>query len=346
MASKTRSSSAAGKREPSRVPNYGSAGRMLRALTAILSSPRGRDLDGLADELDVSRKTAERYAKVMLDAVPAPDGQPLLELVRADGGRPRLRVRGSGNVDSNAYQAASIFFALAALRTLEGTIVYHGAGDVWEKFKKSLPSDARRTLAHIERKFYYVPFAAKDYTRLDDHLDAILRAVLKQQKLAIRYRNASGRRSRHEFEPYTVILYRDALYVLGQSSRHRTPVYLAIDRIEEIERTGETFTLPPSYSPRDVTRDVPGIWSGSETQVTLRLRGRAAELIPERIVHPSQTFTPLRGGATLMRLTVRGWQELAWWVLSWGGDVEVLEPAEMRAFVRRSVQAAARLYGD
>lgn len=344
MARKTRSSAARG-RTPSRVPNYGSAGRMLRALTTILSSPRGRDLDGLADELDVSRKTAERYAKVMVDTVPAPDGQPLLELVRADGGRPRLRVRTGGNVDSNAYQAASVFFGLAALRSLQGTIVHESAGEVWEKFKKGLPSDTRRTLENIERKFYYVPFAAKDYSRCDDHLDAVLRAVLHQRKLDVRYRNATGRRSRHEFEPYTVVLYRDALYVLGQSSRHKAPVYLAVDRIEEV-RLGERFTLPPSYSPRDVTRDVPGIWSGSETQVTLRLRGRAAELIPERIVHPSQSFTPLRGGATLMRLTVRGWQELAWWVLSWGADVEVLEPAEMRAFVRRSVQAAARLYAD
>ena len=87
-----------------------------------------------------------------------------------------------------------------------------------------------------------------------------------------------------------------------------------------------------------------GIWSGPETQVALRLTGRAAEQIPERLVHPSQNFAPLRGGATLMRFTVRGWQELAWWILSWGGDVEVIEPADLRDYVRQQVRAAAAHY--
>ena len=45
-----------------------------------------------------------------------------------------------------------------------------------------------------------------------------------------------------------------------------------------------------------------------------------------------------------MRFTVRGWQELAWWILSWGGDVEVIEPADLRDYVRQQVRAAAAHY--
>jgi predicted DNA-binding transcriptional regulator YafY len=317
---------------------------MMRALVAILRSPHGRELDALAGELDVSRKTAERYAKVMIHEVAAPDGLPLIELVKPNG-RPLLRLRGgAGGVDSNAYQAASVFFALAALRVLQGTVVHEGAREIWERFKQRMPSDTRRALEHVERKFLYVPFAAKDYAHLEGHMDTILRSVLKQERLEVVYRHPSGRRTTHQFAPYTVVLYRDALYLLGQSHRHRAPIYLAVDRIGDVRRTGERFALPVSYSPRAVTKDVPGIWSGPETVVALRLRGRAAEQIPERRIHPSQSFTPLRGGETLLRLEVRGWQELAWWILSWGGDVEVLEPPELRDFVKRSVNAAAALY--
>jgi len=317
---------------------------MMRALVAILRSPHGRELEAIAGELDVSRKTAERYAKVMIHEVPAPDGLPLIELVKPNG-RPLLRLRGgAGGVDSNAYQAASVFFALAALRVLQGTVVHDSASEIWDKFKQKLPSDTRRALEHIDRKFFYVPFAAKDYSKLESHMDTILRSVLKQERLEVAYRHASGRRTKHQFAPYTVVLYRDALYLLGQSHRHKAPIYLAVDRIEGVQRTGERFALPTAYSPRTVTADVPGIWSGAATVVSLRLRGRAAEQIPERRIHPSQSFTPLRGGETLLRLEVRGWQELAWWILSWGGDVEVLEPPELRDFVKRSVTAAAALY--
>jgi proteasome accessory factor B len=317
---------------------------MMRALVAILRSPHGRELGALADELDVSRKTAERYAKVMIHEVAAPDGLPLIEMVKPNG-RPLLRLRGgAGGVDSNAYQAASVFFALAALRVLQGTVVHDGATEIWERFKQKLPSDTRRLLEHIDRKFFYVPFAAKDYSRLEEHMDTVLRSVLRQEKLDVRYRHSSGRKSLHHFAPYTIVLYRDALYLLGASHRHKQPIYLAVDRIESVERSGERFALPPAYSPRNLTADVAGIWSGPEVVVSLRLRGRAAEQIPERLIHPSQSFTPLHGGATLMRLTVRGWQELAWWILSWGGDVEVLEPKDLRDFVKRSVSAAAALY--
>lgn len=332
------------RRPPSRVPNYGSAGRMMRALVAILRTPHGRELGAIAEELGISRKTVERYAKVMIEEVAAPDGLPLIELVRPNG-RPVLRLRGvAAGVDSNAYQAASVFFALASLRVLQGTVVHEGATEMWDRFKQKLPSDTRRALEQIDRKFFYVPFAAKDYSQLEGHIDTILRSVMRQESLEVEYRHAGGKRTRHRFEPYTVVLYRDALYLLGASHRHRTPIYLAVDRIESVRRGGERFTVPSSFSPRAMTADVAGIWSGPDTVVSLRLRGRAAEQVPERLIHPSQSFTPLRGGETLLRLTVSGWQELAWWILSWGADVEVLEPPELREFVKRSVTAAAALY--
>ncbi|MFM8412394.1 MAG: WYL domain-containing protein, partial [Alphaproteobacteria bacterium] len=75
-----------------------------------------------------------------------------------------------------------------------------------------------------------------------------------------------------------------------------------------------------------------------------RLQGRAAEQISERVIHPGQSFTELRGGGVLARFTVRGWQELAWWILSFGGDVEVIEPKDLRDYVSAEVRKAAAVY--
>jgi predicted DNA-binding transcriptional regulator YafY len=280
----------------------------------------------------------------MIQEVPAPDGLPLIELVKTNG-RPLLRLRGvAGNVDSNTYLAASVFFALSALRALQGTVLHESAAQVWDKYLQKLPSDTRRALESVERKFFYVPFAAKDYSHLEAELDTILRSVLKRERLEIDYRHPNGRRSKHRFDPYTIVLYRDALYLLGMSQRHKSPIYLAVDRIERVKRSGERGVVPAGFSPRTLTAGVPGIWSGPEVAVSLKLRGRAEEQIPERRIHPSQTFTPLRGGGTLMRMQVEGWQELAGRILSWGADVEVVEPKDLRDFVKRSVTAAAALY--
>ena len=87
----------------------------MRLFISLLRSPRGRDLDALADEMSISRKTADRYARVLLNEVPGQDGLPLVELVRP-GGKPRLRLRsGLDDMHSSEFQAASMFLAAAAL---------------------------------------------------------------------------------------------------------------------------------------------------------------------------------------------------------------------------------------
>jgi predicted DNA-binding transcriptional regulator YafY len=331
-------------RSRSRRPTYGAASRVVRLFSILLRTPNGRDLGGIADEMSVSLKTAKRYADVLVNAVHGQDGLPLVEVVKA-GGRTRLRVRSEeAGLDSSEFQAASIFFAATALRSLRGTVVGDGADEVWDRFKKGLPKRTRDALQSIERKFFYVPFAAKNYERLDESLGILMRAVLRQEELRFRYRRADKQANSHVFEPWTFVLYRDGLYLLGKSSRHAKPIWIAVDRIESVERTGTRFSPPTDFDPARHTEGVFGIWAGPPTKVVLRLAGRAAEQIPERLIHPSQVFTELRGGGLLMTFQVRGWQELAWWILSWGGDVEVLEPAELRDYVRRNVREAAALY--
>ncbi len=332
-------------RTKSRQPTYGAASRMVRLFSILVQTPRGRELGAIAEEMSVSPKTAKRYADVLVKSVHGQDGLPLVEVVKS-GGRTTIRLRAEeAGLDSTEFQAASIFFASTALRSLRGTVVGDGADDVWDRVKRQLPRKTREALQSIERKFFYVPFAAKNYERLDESLGTLMRAVLRQEVLRLRYRNAEKKVHPHVFEPWTFVLYRDGLYLLGKSSRHpKRLIWLAIDRIESVERAGERFSLPSDFDPARHTEETFGIWSGSPTEVVLRLRGRAAEQIPERTIHPTQSFTELRGGAILMRFTVRGWQELAWWILSWGGDVEVLEPADLRDYVRRNVREAAALY--
>ena len=46
--------------------------------------------------------------------------------------------------------------------------------------------------------------------------------------------------------------------------------------------------------------------------------------------HPTQTVTAEADGSLRWRATVSGTIEIRLWILSWGDDVEVLEPAALR----------------
>ena len=162
-------------------------------------------------------------------------------------------------------------------------------------------------------------------------MDTILRSVLKPERLEIDYRHE---RAQDEAPPTRTrsssTATRSTCSACRTVTRRRSTSRWTASRASSAAASASRCRRATAAR---LTAGVPGIWSGPEVTVSLKLRNRAEEQIPERLIHPPQTFTPLHGGGTLMRMDVRGWRELAWWILSWGADVEVLGaegPARLR----------------
>lgn len=222
-------------RPRSRPATYGTAMRVARIVHGLLSRPYGWPLPAIQDELRISERTLLRYLAACRKELVDPRGEPILEVVRR-GERRMLRLsEASRSPDTTSYQALSFYFALTALSFLDGTIMKERVADLWDRFRKTLPPKQQTRLADFERKFYTVPYAVKDYAAFDDLLDLLLRALVDQRVLSVVYvspwREADPRT--HEFDPYTLTLYRGGLYLIGRSHTHRKIVYLAVERIRD-----------------------------------------------------------------------------------------------------------------
>ncbi len=80
------------------------------------------------------------------------------------------------------------------------------------------------------------------------------------------------------------------------------------------------------------------MWTSDRVQkVELRFSSAAARRVQETVWHPSQSVSKEKSGAIVTTLRVRGLVEVMPWILSWGADVEVLGPPELR----RTVAATA-----
>jgi proteasome accessory factor B len=81
-----------------------------------------------------------------------------------------------------------------------------------------------------------------------------------------------------------------------------------------------------------------------EVEVVLRFDAEIAARVPETTWHPSEQTTREPAGTILWRARVPGPIEIRRWILSWGSQVEVVSPPELRDEVAATYRAAAARY--
>jgi predicted DNA-binding transcriptional regulator YafY len=136
-----------------------------------------------------------------------------------------------------------------------------------------------------------------------------------------------------------------ALYLIGFDEARGAIRTFKIERILSVDVTPQTFEAPTDVIEDafalawDIIADQP------DTQVVLHFAPSVASRVAEATWHPSQELERRPDGSLIWRASVAGTIEIRFWILSWGPDVEVLEPADLRAQVAERLRTAAALYG-
>jgi proteasome accessory factor B len=333
-----------------RKPTYGAAIRLARITSELFSKPTGLGFSDIRDRLEISERTLARYVAVLRGELVDWRGAPMVEVV-GDGATRKLRLASALKTpDSSAYQVALLYFSLTVLKFLEGTVLKEGVEGLWSNVLKNLSPSQRVRLSDLERKFYAVLYAPKDYAAFTEQLDVILRALLDRIRLKVDYAGLTGEGRPHVFDPYSLIEYRGGLYLLGRSERAGAIIYLAIERIRSVEFVHsvdggpERFVYPKNFDPAEHTEGTFGIVEGPEARVEILIHSRETEAyVRSRTMHRTQQFKRRRDGKTTMTMTVRGTTELANWIMAMAPWVEVLKPAALRKEIaQRHARAAVR----
>jgi len=78
----------------------------------------------------------------------------------------------------------------------------------------------------------------------------------------------------------------------------------------------------------------------------LRFTQAYAGIIREKEWHPGQVLEPQPDGALILRLHVNDHRLIKRWVMYWGPECQVLEPAELIAMVVSDALAVGRIYRE
>jgi predicted DNA-binding transcriptional regulator YafY len=179
-------------------------------------------------------------------------------------------------------------------------------------------------------------------------LAACRQAVRNRQKIHLRYfgahRNEVTERVVH---PYHLHYYQGEPHLLAWCEWRRDIRQFFLGRVQ-----GWKLLAPEGAFARDPSLDVEAYWrkglglQHGEPPVTIRVRFSPyqARWIRERRYHASQQIEEQPDGGLILTLHVSGMAEVQRWLLSYGAEVEVLEPPELRAAVAEQAENLARIY--
>lgn len=298
----------------------------------LLQRHEGVTASELMSRFELDDRTLRRYLSNLRD----------IELpIHSEGRGARRRLWMDPNyrrqgVQLSLLELVSLHFGRTLFDFLKGTSFAQDMDDALERLSTLSGDRSARLTQHLSRKFMAVPEHAKDHRQTSEVVDDILTALLYQNPARAFYARLTGPTRQYLLHPYTLVTFRQGLYLFALDVEQDKIKTFALDRFRAFERDRhEHFEFPESYSPEELVKDAFGITGGPVKDVVLRFRRSAAPYIRERIWHHSQVMDTGRDGGVILRMRVGLAPELTSWIMGFGPGVQVLSPPELADQIRR-----------
>ncbi len=313
----------------------------LLQLLMILQSERFPNARRLAEVCEVSRRTIYRDLAILeaagIDVLYQPERQGY-HLASNCWLQPT-------QLEDNEALALLILSRTACVQAPFGLLRDARSGLV--KVVQSLPGDLCGRLA-ISRELIAADALALELApdRQAIH-ETILRALSQRRRLSLWHRERDcGSVHATKLSLYRLARIRSRWCLIGHSSAERQVRVFETAWIERVELTDEPYSIPPRFDlERFLEKSRPG-GTVLRREVKLRFTPQVAPEVRETPRYPGQRLDAGLDGTVDLFLDVERVDELVPWVISFGDQVEVLQPAELRNAVRDWAQRIARIYSE
>ena len=305
--------------------------RLLEMVT-LLQSGTGWNAKALAERFGVSRTRVFNDVRALREA-----------------GVPVQRSRSGYKIAESFFLSAVRLAPQEALALLFPRELFGGwlnrevCRSAQEKVLSCLPPPLRAEAEKLMKSTdVQLPVSAPD----SEVFEQVRKAVVEQRRIAIVY---SGRQTdrlrRLEIHPYGIALRKHAWYVVAYSVAHREVRKFRVSRIGAVERTPLHFTVPKDFSLDAAFEGAWYVFGGEPQEIGVRFSPPVARLVRERVPHPGQRIQTLKGGWIFYRASVRNLDEVAWWLVQYGGEAVVSYPVELRDKVLGLAASTLEAYG-
>lgn len=311
------------------------AARLRRIEHKLYNSPQGMGAVELARYCGVDRRTIYRDIEA-LDMM----GVPVWQL---DGKFGIEREGYQSTVRLNLNETVALYFAARLLAHHSDENNPHVVGAL-DKIAASLP-DA--TLSEHMSRAADVIRAKPKRTNYVQIVEILTRAWADRRAVVIEYWAAERATAQERvIEPYFLEVgrFEPASYVLAHDRLRGALRTFKVERIQRAELLPEHYIIPDDFDPLKWLQSAWAIMTEEEVEVRLRFTPQVARRVQESVWHHSQRLEATADGGCVLSMCVGGIREIRNWVLSWGAEVEVLAPLELREQIAADGARMAALY--
>ena len=301
----------------------------------------------IADVLDITSRTAMRYLTELRDAIG-------LEYREESNNRrrwylPRDRREFRAKLDRDDVLSLSV--ALTMLDQYEGSYLADSLATLRDELThwwQASDRDLKEAERWREQKFHAIRFLPYRYREEGEVFFEVVTALARGEKLEFRYRPWSGRAGKRKVRPYSLVFHKGAFYLVAlvdHAQDHYEPSTFMLARMSQPRvLEGEHYLYPKDWDPQSFYPKIEGMLQGDEERLVALFDGRFYDYLKRDREWPSGTVIKRQGDQVRFSADLVLNEELLNWLLGFGGEVEVLEPTDYRAWMAKKARAAAARY--
>jgi predicted DNA-binding transcriptional regulator YafY len=311
------------------------AGRLLSILLSLQVHRRVTARE-LAKRLEVSERTILRDMEALSGA-----GVPVIAERGAGGGWSLLEEYQTKLTGLSAAEIQSLFLARPA-RLMADLGLQREAEAAFIKLQASLPAGARQQAEFARQRILIDTRGWRDPAESIACLPVLLDALWRERRVRFSYRRALGEPGEREGDPLGLVAKGSAWYLIARVDRE-TKTY-RVSRISSAAILDQPSQQPADFDPADY-------WERNACEFREKLPRYYATYLASPPVMRWVRYRGWRleeeapeGDRVRVRLRFDAEEEAIQFALSFGGDVEALEPHELRAKVLAGALAAVQRY--
>jgi predicted DNA-binding transcriptional regulator YafY len=350
------------------MPSQGSP-KYLQLVLMLQQSRVGITLNDIREEFGCSYRTAQRMLAAVQPHIPLDqwietevwrdrkrwriDKQPLKLLLDLNAGELSALGEAIRFLRQNHQERTASTLASLETKVLNLTIAKEDAEQEINTKSGAKPGIFCSRLAKHERDAELLAeargFAMRPGPRLPTdakQLNALESAIAGNHVIRFSYHDVGAREPGTVIAcPFGLLVGRFHYLVAFPDNRPESMTIYRLDRLRIIKILDKTFERPISPTMQEITARSFGVDRDEPRRVVWRFSRKAAEEAARFKFHTSQKTTKRSDGKLTVAFFAGGIREMCWELFQWAGEVEIVEPKELKEEFERQLQLARGCLG-